>query len=705
MAAPAQLQLFRQVSNAWQEASLEVSIDPAENGRMHALTPEPGRAFEVALRTLNAAGCRTCWDRHRGAVTVFAFSENGALCLRIGDRSDLRPSRRRRWNGAVSPTVALLGPDGVGKSTALRLAREWFEREAPFVDVTVRQWRPALIPSLASVLGKPEDLSGSTRPRRTPGKLHWLRLFYYYWDFLLGSWWKDRTRGDGSRLIVYDRCALDMWVDPYRFALKSRRGTWTLWRWTPRPQKLVLLYDTAERIAKRKDDLEEHEVAEQLVTWLDLAARDEVHAVIRVNAGPEEIARRIRDLFIDTFVRHHEHRPASAPSQIPYAAAPGSHASSKYAVVPSLANPRFLLPLDSRTAAVSSLAVYNAQRSVARIAREILGMGLRTGVAQPLLHRIAVADQPLRDFLAPLLGHNDLSIAVSLGTPGPNQKPALQIMNRAGKILAYAKIGVNAKTIASIRNEEAALVRLARNRFSNTEVPQVLGAGSIGKDYILVQSPAGDNLANVPGCEDRHVRFLAELHRIDPGQGALPCPTDTAIARAATAGLHYYAHLLERARTEYSWYRNLPLGPAHGDFTPWNIRAAGRKLVVFDWETFDARVPAGWDLFHLIVAGGVEIDDAKPGEIYAAFSEPGETRAHIENYFHAIGADPRWIEPLLISYAANSLAAGVLNLPHETSEKDRAMQRTWAALLALACNRGSAAIDQTLQRQELPEAV
>jgi len=304
------------------------------------------------------------------------------------------------------------------------------------------------------------------------------------------------------------------------------------------------------------------------------------------------------------------------------------------------------------------------------------------------------------------LGHTDISIAASLGTPGPNQKPALQIMNREGRVLGYAKIGWNERTIASVRNEEAALSMLEGARFSSAVVPRILDAGCIDENYVLVQSPAAALRATgTIAVDDRHVRFLAELHGLEPASGPLPCLEEASIARVRRAGLHYCAHLMECVRSEYLCRRQVPFGPGHGDFTPWNIRSAGGKLLVFDWEAFGTRVPAGWDLFHLLVAGEVEIRSASPGAIYRAITQDGPTRDRIGNYFLRIRADPRLIEPLFVSYAAHALGSSVLDLGENASEKDRALQRTWAALLALSCNPGGADVDQPAVYPEVSEAV
>jgi hypothetical protein len=215
-------------------------------------------------------------------------------------------------------------------------------------------------------------------------------------------------------------------------------------------------------------------------------------------------------------------------------------------------------------------------------------------------------------------------------------------------------------------------------------LPRLLDAGWVENNYVLVQSAcpsAHESRAIVP--DRRHVRFLAELHGLRPSYRELQFPGDAGLAEMRDGGFHYYAHLIELVKTRWCDRGAFPCGPAHGDFTPWNIRSNGASFFVFDWEAFDERTPAGWDLFHFLVAGAVEVRGTKPGAIYAQVASRGPIRDLIEDYFLQIGASADCIAPLFASYAANALRASVIDLRHSASPKDRALQRTWAALLAL----------------------
>lgn len=214
-------------------------------------------------------------------------------------------------------SLALVGPDGVGKSTLLDSLTQVITSHRLFLGVHVRHWRPGLLPPLGRFVGRaptPQP-TGLWLPRRMPGRFHWLRLLYYSVDFVLGAWLRDRIPLAKFRLLLYDRCALDMVVDPLRYGLSSARGTRLLWRFIPKPDLVILLYDDPERIHARKPELPVEEIARQNALWLQLAAEGEVDAIIRVDAGPEEIAARVKELIIEAFIARNTapgERPALA---------------------------------------------------------------------------------------------------------------------------------------------------------------------------------------------------------------------------------------------------------------------------------------------------------------------------------------------------------------------------------------------------------
>jgi hypothetical protein len=214
-----------------------------------------------------------------------------------------------------APVIAVVGPDGVGKSTALRDLQH--SDGHIFLDVIVRHWRPGVLPPLAKLAGRSTPRpgpDGSFPPRRQPGRFHAVRLFYYYLDFLIGGFIRDRIDSSRQRLVLYDRCFLDAAVDPVRYGLASSRGTDFCWRWLPQPDRIILLTDEPHRIYARKAELPELEIARQLDEWHRRAKAGQVHAVIPVGASREQVTDAIWHVIRDAFFEMNRRESAGVRS-------------------------------------------------------------------------------------------------------------------------------------------------------------------------------------------------------------------------------------------------------------------------------------------------------------------------------------------------------------------------------------------------------
>ena len=633
----------------------------------------------------------------------------------IGDLTPVQPVR-----------IALVGPDGVGKSTAISLLEDWFRQGLPKVSFEVRHWRPELLPDLGFYLGKPATPGQKTPPRRKAGRFQLIRLFYYFLDFLIGSWWKDRVKAPTASLIVYDRCALDMYVDPVRFGLKSAFGTRLLSRLTPRPDLTILLFDHPERIWARKQELARHEMADQLDRWLQLVGSGEVQAVIQVDAGPEVVAARILNLTLDAIVRKNglqpqgegEHGPETL-RRVGDAMTGGSAYSifssepqknmletARFAILPSEHKPRFLVPLGGRGPASKALEIYNAQTFRARAGKRWVQAGLRLGLAQMFLKvrsslwiSAALApeawcDSLLDRHLSQELGRPQLVYAVSIGTPNSSQKPVLQLMEPDGRIAGYTKVGWNQRTIGLVRNEGETLERLSGIQLSSAVVPRVLKSGMWRGHFLLTQSACEGTLRESPShFDERHLRFLIELHRAQTSPRRLPWTTLSAeysdkLDELTGRGFHYYSHLLETAAAACGRMLGntlVPCGLGHGDFAPWNIRITGKKLLVIDWEYGSETHPPLWDLFHFQISSATELRNRSAPGLYRDVTQPGPVREALIQYCAALALPKAWIEPLLTAYLCEALHNNLILHGPVPSTKDQRSRATLGCLLGILC--------------------
>lgn len=197
----------------------------------------------------------------------------------------------------IAPSIAFVGPDGVGKSTVIDLVGRKVRKILPINGVHLRHWRPQLVPPLGVFLGKTIPKVGAANPpRRNAGQFSLVRLLYYGFDFIVGSWLKDRPRLAFNELVIYDRCLLDMLVDPLRFGLPSTRGVELIHKITRKHDLVILLQDSPERIFTRKPELSIDEIQEQYVVWERLYKEGKIHAIINVAAGPEETSESVVSL-------------------------------------------------------------------------------------------------------------------------------------------------------------------------------------------------------------------------------------------------------------------------------------------------------------------------------------------------------------------------------------------------------------------------
>ena len=246
---------------------------------------------------LKAALRRSAWQR--------ALRRNPVRSLRDAFHHVIAELARRSQRTPAT-MMSVMGPDGVGKTTfierfAARLADlQIKDREA----IEVQHFRPHLIPNINQLLtGKPEVVSDfnnphSAAPASMPSSL--LRISYYWTDYVLGYWLKNRQRLIRGHNIIFDRYFFDFIVDP-------RRSRLSLPGWVPRlflsvtptPALVFFLDADAEQIFARKQELQPDEIARQLAAYRalaecdpgrfvrldasqspDLVVRDALHAVI-----------------------------------------------------------------------------------------------------------------------------------------------------------------------------------------------------------------------------------------------------------------------------------------------------------------------------------------------------------------------------------------------------------------------------------------
>ena len=283
-------------------------------------------------------------------------------------------------------------------------------------------------------------------------------------------------------------------------------------------------------------------------------------------------------------------------------------ATTSWICLPSLADPRLLVPSESPRAAAAVLRSHGQGDGVKIALRNgLLRSAARTGALGRLARRrVTVAAGPggLLARAARLTSESSLLAGVQVGPPRANRKPVLSLVTRDGRLVAFVKVGTNPLTRALLSNEARALSRLGGELTGEVSVSRLLHHGPVGELTVLIQSalPTWDKC--VPETESRRHRAMQAL-------AAAGGPLRPAVPLAAMPAWQRTRETLRRlstsaaasvARTAQQVVDGtpgpVPMGAWHGDWHPRNVAFQAGRVLVWDLERFEHGVPLGWDELH-----------------------------------------------------------------------------------------------------------
>jgi len=537
----------------------------------------------------------------------------------------------RRWRHPTGLFVAVLGPDGAGKSTLIgqlegKIMRA-FRRRAVF------HFSPGLF-------RRRGDGSPVTNPHGKPPRswfVSLLKLLYYWLDYTLGYWLKIRPLLVCSTLIFFDRYYDDLFIDPKRYRYGGPIWAVRLLRHLiPRPDIFLVLDVPKERLLERKQEVAPEELERQVRAYREFVVTTP-NAVLLDGSKPiEEVVAQARDILLDYLhLRYLKRRSLWFPwakgeelswlSSVLGVVFRSGRSTHAFLQLPD--GRGYLLPLATTQTFRSSLNLYPAQRAKARVARNALWALTFLGLKAPILPKVNMEDGDTGDCILQTLrkvfGQRDLVFAVSLGTPGPHRKPVIQIMTPSGEALGYAKVGWNEATRALVRNEVRVL-QMLQDEDLPFDVPQVLYADYNGERALCVQGapPAGAR-TDAQELTAEHIEALCSLACRNLRRRPLEesrfwqCIIERAQQVQNRWWQHFLNRMLESVRQE--WIdQEVPFHFAHGDFAPWNALRINNRLYLFDWEYAQEEMPAGYDLFHFLVQTSRLVCKVNPQEIKKA---------------------------------------------------------------------------------------
>jgi hypothetical protein len=304
------------------------------------------------------------------------------------------------------------------------------------------------------------------------------------------------------------------------------------------------------------------------------------------------------------------------------AAPAGTRPIERYAAVPSLADPRALLPLHATGPALRTVLRQHAAGAASPAARGAAGALLaasRIGLAAPLLRgevtlagAEGVEESALHGLLADILGRRDFVTSLRLAPGRPNGKPVVQVVAADGEVLAYAKFGWDDLTRRLVRREGTTISELERLTVGlPLHVPRILYRGDWNGLEALVLAPLS-HMGRSPRRPSRlPIAASIALAGMRP-RSVEPLGASKFWRRMATQAKECApalrppstdAALMACDLVESRW-GDLPiaLGQTHGDWIPPNIalRTDG-AFNIWDWEHGVADGPLGLDAMQFLL--------------------------------------------------------------------------------------------------------
>lgn len=192
--------------------------------------------------------------------------------------------------------IALLSPDGGGKSTILNALNEY--DVTSFSGVVRKYLRPELFHNIGQYKpnAKPEITDNPNPHGRTPDGIlkSWIRFLIYLIDFTLGYAIKIVPLKWNRKLIVFDRYYYDYYVDMYRYHYSLSKSVPHYFSFLiPSPAITFILQAPADVIYNRKKELSKKETERQCKAFQEISKHIKNAVLIDVDRPIDAIVKDI----------------------------------------------------------------------------------------------------------------------------------------------------------------------------------------------------------------------------------------------------------------------------------------------------------------------------------------------------------------------------------------------------------------------------
>jgi O-antigen/teichoic acid export membrane protein/thymidylate kinase len=188
--------------------------------------------------------------------------------------------------------LALLGPDGAGKSTIANAVQQ--ELSPAFLSSACRSFPPRLLNRPVGDPSSPHEIL----PRSRSASI--LRAALYWWTYYSpGYFFTVHPALVGNSLVIHDRHLIDCLIDPVRYRYSG--PDWLvrlIWRWTPKPELIILLDVPADVIQARKQEVPYEVSFKQRIAYRELVEQLPNGRIVNGARPLDQVVTEVKELIL-----------------------------------------------------------------------------------------------------------------------------------------------------------------------------------------------------------------------------------------------------------------------------------------------------------------------------------------------------------------------------------------------------------------------